>query len=71
MSNMAALVAGRPYTRADLEQTPDDGRRCELIDGVLVVSAGPGRIHQRAALALAVRLFDADPVTVVPAELVR
>jgi hypothetical protein len=27
MSNMAALVAGRPYTRADLENTPDDGRR--------------------------------------------
>ena len=63
MSNMAALVAGRPHTRADLEQTPDDGRRYELIDGVMVVSAAPGHLHQRAAARLLV-LLDA----VAPAE---
>jgi Uma2 family endonuclease len=61
MSNMAALVAGRPYTRADLEQTPDDGRRYEVIDGVLVVSAAPGRVHQRAAFKLAMLLDAAAP----------
>jgi Uma2 family endonuclease len=41
-------TAGRPYTRADLEDMPDDGRRYEIIDGVLIVSAAPGRLHQRA-----------------------
>jgi len=61
MSNMAALVAGRPYTRADLEQTPDDGRRYELIDGVMVVSAAPGLRHQNAVLELAVQLRIACP----------
>jgi Uma2 family endonuclease len=61
MFNMAALVAGRPYTRADLEQTPDDGRRYELIDGVMVVSAAPGHVHQRAAARLLVLLDAAAP----------
>lgn len=51
----------RRFTRADLEHLPDDGRRYELIDGVLIVSAAPGRLHQRAAF----------PVRVVPADLVR
>jgi Uma2 family endonuclease len=35
-------------TRADLDKLPDDGRRYELIDGVLVVSPTPWVIHQRA-----------------------
>jgi len=43
-------VYGRPFTRADLADTPDDVHRYELIDGVLVVSAAPGRLHQRAAV---------------------
>jgi Uma2 family endonuclease len=50
------LEAGRPFTVADLEHTPDDGRRYELIDGVLIVSAAPGRLHQRAVLELAIIL---------------
>jgi Uma2 family endonuclease len=52
---------GRPFTRADLERMPDDGRRYELIDGVLIVSAAPGRVHQRAAFRLARLLDDACP----------
>lgn len=52
---------GRPFTRADLEDMPDDGRRYEIIDGVLIVSAAPGRVHQRAAFALARLLFAACP----------
>lgn len=55
------LEAGRPFTVADLENTPDDGRRYELIDGVLVVSAAPGRLHQQAVLELAVILRAACP----------
>lgn len=57
----APIGYGRPFTREDLERMPDDGRRYELIDGVLVVSAAPGRVHQRAVLHLAVQLFAVCP----------
>jgi Uma2 family endonuclease len=57
----APIGYGRPFTRADLERMPDDGRRYELIDGVLIVSAAPGRVHQRAAFALARVLHAACP----------
>jgi Uma2 family endonuclease len=53
---------GRPFTRADLERMPDDGHRYELIDGVLIVSAAPGRVHQRAVGRLYRALDDACPV---------
>ncbi len=49
-------AAAGPFTRGDLARMPDDGRRYEIIDGVLIVSAAPGRLH---------------PVTIVPAALVR
>ncbi len=42
-------LPGRPMTRADLDELPKDGRRYELIDGVLVVSPSPSWLHQRAA----------------------
>lgn len=61
MSNMAALLEGRPYTRADLVETPDDGRRYELVDGVLVVSAAPGLKHQDVVFNLALLLRHACP----------
>jgi Uma2 family endonuclease len=54
-------TAGRPFTRADLEDMPDDGRRYEIIDGVLIVSAAPGRLHQRAVFAMARLLFEVCP----------
>jgi Uma2 family endonuclease len=46
MSTMTTLPFGRPLTRADLEDLPDDGHRYELIDGVLIVSPGPQLSHQ-------------------------
>ena len=52
---------GRPFTRADLDDTPDDGHRYELIDGVLVVSPAPGHLHQRGVLHLAMLLYAACP----------
>jgi hypothetical protein len=44
-------AAGRPFTVAELDRMPDDGRRCELLDGALVVSPRPTTIHQFVALA--------------------
>jgi Uma2 family endonuclease len=35
-----------PLTIADLEATPDDGNRYELIDGELYVSTSPSTFHQ-------------------------
>ena len=42
-------AAGRPFTVAELDRMPDDGRRYELLDGVLVVSPRPTTIHQVVA----------------------
>lgn len=54
-------LPGRPMTLADLDELPDDGRRYELIDGVLVVSPSPSWLHQRAAFRLARVLDDVCP----------
>jgi len=62
---MAAMTmpAGveRPFTVEDLEATPDDGRRYELIDGMLLVSPAPAWPHQEALFALAITLRAACP----------
>ncbi|MBA3338166.1 MAG: Uma2 family endonuclease [Geodermatophilaceae bacterium] len=50
-------VASSPFSVADLEGMPDDGRRYEVIDGQLLVSPAPGLRHQAMALAL-YRLLD-------------
>lgn len=42
-------AAGEPFTVADLDRLPDDGRRYELLDGVLIVSPRPTTIHQYVA----------------------
>jgi Uma2 family endonuclease len=60
--------AGRPFTVAELDRMPDDGRRYELVDGMLVVSPRPTQIHQVAALRMAMLLDQAAPpgLQVVP-----
>ena len=55
-------------TVADLEATPDDGNRYEVIDGELYVSAAPGFIHQSALLNLGAHLWTylrANPIGAV------
>lgn len=51
------VAASRPLTRADLQDTPDDGRRYELVDGTLIVSPAPRVPHQRVVRNL-FRLLD-------------
>ncbi len=56
-----AVPRGRALTIADLDATPDDGNRYELIDGVLVVSAAPMLPHSLATEGLADVLRAARP----------
>lgn len=64
----AGPAAGVPFTVGDLERTPDDGRRYELLDGALVVSPRPAIGHQRVGFRLAYTLEAACPdgLVVVP-----
>ncbi|MGH8985241.1 MAG: hypothetical protein ACRDY6_15365 [Acidimicrobiia bacterium] len=41
-----------PFTYKDLQATPDDGRRYELVDGVLLATPSPNVVHQRAVTSL-------------------
>jgi len=61
-------AAGHPFTVAELDRMPDDGRRYELLDGALVVSPRPTTIHQFVAMRLLRVLADACPedLCVVP-----
>ena len=52
---------GRPFTVDDLDKLPDDGRRYELLDGVLVVSPRPTTVHQLASSRLVTELTIACP----------
>lgn len=67
MSVMAAatdqhgIVPGRPFTVYDLETMPDDGRRYELLDGMLLVSPASGLRHQKIAYRLYGVLESAAP----------
>jgi Uma2 family endonuclease len=45
----------------DLDAVPDDGRRYELVDGLLVVTPIPSLLHQTAVLNLAIQLRKARP----------
>jgi len=61
-------AAGRPFTVAELDRMPDDGRRYELLSGVPVVSPRPTTVHQFVAMRLLRVLADACPedLCVVP-----
>lgn len=57
----AQPAAGVPLTVADLDRTPSDGRRYELLDGTLVMSPRPVIAHQWVATRLAAVLVMACP----------
>jgi Uma2 family endonuclease len=52
---------GHLFTVDDLDRMPDDTRRYELLDGVLIVSPRPRVPHQKVAFDLAMVLHDACP----------
>ena len=57
MTTMTVMPDGvAEWTVDDLDQLPDDGLRYELLDGILLVSPAPTRLHQRATLQLGLRL---------------
>jgi Uma2 family endonuclease len=66
-------AAGQLFTVDDLERTPDDGRRYELVDGVLIVSPAPRVPHRLVLAELIVLLHGACPagLFVVPGPGVR
>lgn len=53
---MSVQTISRPITYDDLAGLPDDGKRYELIDGVVDVAAPPQDPHQYALLELATTL---------------
>lgn len=61
MVNVRGFPPGRSLTREDLEAMPHDGRRYELVDGVLVVSPSPRPLHQRAIMRLILALESVCP----------
>jgi Uma2 family endonuclease len=60
-SAMTALPVAPPFTYDDLRSFPDDGYRRELIDGQLIVSPSPIRLHQRCVGSLILLLSQAAP----------
>jgi Uma2 family endonuclease len=54
-------AAGQLFTVDDLDRMPDDGRRYELVDGVLVVSPALRVPHQEVLSELLVQLRQACP----------
>ncbi|MEU6074460.1 Uma2 family endonuclease [Micromonospora sp. NPDC047074] len=49
------------WTADDLDRLPDDGRRHELLDGNLIVSPSPTRLHQSIAGRLMAALEETCP----------
>lgn len=56
---MAPPIALPQYTIADLDRFADDGMRYELLEGMLLVSPGPGARHQVIVSRIAQALFAA------------
>jgi hypothetical protein len=53
------MTAAGEWSTDDLDALPDDGRRRELLDGVLLMSRSPTRLHQTITARLGVARLDA------------
>lgn len=60
-TGLDGLGSAGEFAVEDLERMPDDGRRYELLDGILLVSPAPGVWHQEVVFALARALHVACP----------
>jgi len=58
---MSVMPRDHAWTVADLALLPDDGLRYELVDGTLLVSPAPTKLHQRAVGQLYLLLTAACP----------
>lgn len=66
MSTIVTTRGPQPFTYEDLEATPDDGCKYEVIGGSLIVTPSPLGGHQSVALGLALALkAAATPETMV------
>jgi Uma2 family endonuclease len=61
MTDVTVVPRDGAWTREDLAALPDDGLRYELVDGTLLVSAAPSRLHQRVIGNLYVLLREVCP----------
>lgn len=61
MSTVTVDQTHGPFTVAERDAWPDDGRRHELVDGMLVVTPMPVALHQRVVLRLSILLEGARP----------
>lgn len=58
---MTTVAHSDHFTLADLENTPDDGRRYEVINGTLVVTPVPFMPHNERSTRVGVALLNAAP----------
>jgi hypothetical protein len=65
-TSQAWPAAGRPFTVAELDRMPDDGRRYELLDGALVVSQPELTILELRDGRYALAAEASGPITVGP-----
>jgi Uma2 family endonuclease len=61
MTAVTLLPRDHPWTVADLADLLDDRLRYELVDGTLLVSPAPSKLHQRCAARLHLLLAAACP----------
>lgn len=64
MTSMVTMPVSRPLTIEDFEairDAADDGHRYELVDGSLIVTPSPARVHQRVVSRLLRLLAQTNP----------
>ena len=66
---LAGIPVGSSLTALDVARLCDEGRRYELIDGVLIEMPAPARPHQRVVMHLSALLLGLEPpqMEVLPA----